>query len=183
VNSQFWGDLLHSIGLDIPGASRVQHASVRGQAMEAWQALDRLAQTNSRLRTYLTDVFDSKRDAFEQRYSELRQSLDGDTDKIDVLDQVGNDFDSVFKALLVLPETGVLDDLIERLEAASQDSEPLPAEQTLWALLRSVRDEIKRIDKSRAEAWKHIVHLIETGEMDSEGQAIRNLDTINKRPF
>jgi hypothetical protein len=183
LSNQFWTALLGSIGLDIAGASRVQNVAVREQAQEAWQALNRLAQANSRLRAYLKDAFDAKRDAFEQRYNELRESLEGDAGKIEVLDQVGEDVDVVFKSLLLLPETGVIDELIESLEAASQDSDPRPAEEDLRALLRSVRDEIGRIDKSRAEAWRSVVRLIETGEADSESQTIRNLDTVNKRPF
>jgi len=184
LGDQFWRGLLDSIGLDIPGASRVQNASVRAQATEAWHVLDRLAESNSRLRAYLKDVFESKQDAIEHKYAELREKLNGDAGKIAVLDQVADDLDTVFKALLLLPETGVVQELVDGLEtAASQDSDPRPGEQELRALLRSVHDEIKRIDKSQPEAWKSIVRLIETGELDSEGQSIRDLDTINKRPF
>jgi hypothetical protein len=46
-----------------------------------------------------------------------------------------------------------------------------------------VQAEIERIDKSRAEAWKHIVHMIETRKSDGQSHTIRDLDTINKRPF
>ncbi len=184
LSNQFWTSLLDAIGLDLSGASRVKHSSVREQATAAWQALDRLAQSNPRLRAYLKDAFDAKRDAVEQKYSEIRERLNGDQGKIEILDQVGEDLDSVFRPLLLLPETGVIQELIDGLEDAAQnETGQRPGEHELHALLRAVQGEIERIDKSRPEAWKHIVHLIETREKDGESQTIRDLDTVNKRPF
>ncbi len=119
LSTRFWSDLLDAIGLDIPGASRVQNASVRGQAMEAWQALDRLADNNSRLRAYLKDAIDGKQDAIEQKYAEIRENLNGDAGKIAILGQAVDDLESVFKALLLLPETGVVQELVDGLDAAA----------------------------------------------------------------
>jgi hypothetical protein len=181
---EIWSELLGAINLDLAQASRVKHPAVREQAAKAWDALEHLAQSNSRLRLFLKEVEDARKDALDQKYSEIRSDLNGDASGVVVLDEAGTDLDRIFKALLLLPETGVIQELINALEDAAQsDDGQRPGEQELLALLRAVQAEIERIDKSRAEAWKHIVHMIETRKSDGQSHTIRDLDTINKRPF
>jgi hypothetical protein len=184
ATDQYWSAMLGSIGLDIPSASRVKHPEVREQAMAAWHALERLAQHNSRLRIYLRDAVETKRDALEQKYAELRDDLGGDQSKVDVLDHVGEDVDLVFNALLLLPETGVIQELVSALEEAAQaDDGQRPGEQELLMLLRTVHAEINRIDKSRAQAWRQIAHMIEARNNEVQDHPIQDLDAVNKRPF
>jgi hypothetical protein len=181
---QIWKELLGAIGLDLPGASRVQSPAVREQATAAWNALEHLAHNNYRLRAFLKEVEESRREALAQRFTELRNDVGGDTNGIAMLHEVSADLDLIFKALLLLPETGVVRELVEALEDAAQDADGQRAgEAELHALLRSVQSEIERIDKSRAEAWKHIVHLLETRKSDGQSPTIHDLDTVNKRPY
>ena len=153
-------------------------------ASAACRALDRLAQTNPRLRTYLKDLEEAKREALRQKEDELRGRFGDDPSQLAALASCRQDLERQFKALLLLPESGLLRELIERLEEAGQsDGGQAPGEAELLALLRAVQGAIDRIDKSRPEAWKQVAEMIETRRSDAPTHSIRELDPANKRPI
>ncbi len=184
LNRYFWTQLLGVIGLDVPGASRVRQRAVRDQAAAAWRALNQLGKSNDRLQSFLKEAEDSKQEAAAQKYSELRSRLEGDAKALAILEETTEDLNNVFEALLLLPETGVLQELINRLEHAAQHDDGLaPGEHELLNLLRAVQNEIKRVDKSQPEAWKHVAHMIQTRGGNGHSQALREADPANKQPI
>ena len=184
ISEQIWSELLRAIGLTLPSASRLRHSSVREQAAAACRALDQLAQSNHNLSVFLKELQEAKSDALAQKYGELNRSFDGDARRQQLLDEVAEDLETAFKALLLLPEVGILQDLIERLEEAAQsDDGQAPGEQELLVLLRAVHNEIGRIDKSRPEAWKNVADMIEKRRADAPTHTIRELDPANKQPI
>jgi hypothetical protein len=184
ISEEIWTELLRAIGLTLPSASRLRHDSVREQATAACRALDQLAQSNHHLSVFLKELQEAKSDALAQKYGELNRSFDGDARRQQLLDEVAEDLETAFKALLLLPEVGIVQDLIERLEEAAQaDDGQAPGEQELLVLLRAVHNEIGRIDKSRPEAWKNVADMIENRRADAPTHTIRELDPANKQPI
>jgi hypothetical protein len=184
LKQTIWGELLSAIGLTLASASRIAHGVVREQAAAACRALDQLAQGTERLRGYLSELEEGKREALVQKYNELRRSFEGDERGARLLEEVAEDLERAFKALLLLPEAGLLQELIEHLEEAGQsDGGQAPGEQELLGLLRAVEAEIGRIDKSRPEAWKTVLDMIEERRSDAPTHSIRELDPANKQPI
>jgi hypothetical protein len=184
LRQTIWVELLSAIGLTLASASRIAQGGVREQAAAACRALDQLAQGKERLRGYLSELEESKREALVQKYNELRDRFDGDEKRAKMLEEVAEDLERAFKALLLLPEAGLLQELIERLEEAAQsDGGQAPGEQELLCLLRAVQAEIGRIDKSRPEAWKTVLEMIQDRRSEAPTHTIRELDPANKRPI
>jgi hypothetical protein len=184
LREAIWVELLGAIGLTLSSASRIAHGVVREQATAACRALDQLAQGKERLRGYLNELEDGKREALVAKYDDLRRSFAGDEKRAKALDAVAEDLERTFKALLLLPEAGLLQELIERLEEAAQtDGGQAPGEQELLRLLRAVQAEIGRIDKSRPEAWKTVLDMIEDRRSEAPTHTIRELDPANKQPI
>src|SRR5262245_34728459 len=184
VRERIWRELLGAMGLTPASAARLKDDGVREQASAACRALDHLAQANPRLRAYLQELEEVKREALRQKEDDLRSRFGGDHWQMAALAASRQDLDRQFKALLLLPESGLLGELIERLEEAGQsDGGQAPGEGELLQLLRAVQGEIGRIDKSRPEAWKKVAEMIEARRSDAPTHTIRELDPANKRPI
>ena len=184
VRERIWRELLGAMGLTPASAARLKDDGVREQASAACRALDHLAQANPRLRAYLQELEEAKREALRQKEDDLRGRLAGDHWQMAALAASRQDLDRQFKALLLLPESGLLGELIERLEEAGQsDGGQAPGEGELLQLLRAVQGEIGRIDKSRPEAWKKVAEMIEARRSDAPTHTIRELDPANKQPI
>ncbi len=183
LRGDIWNALLGAIDLDLKAASRVKDHAVRDQAIAAWHAIHQLSQGNERFRAYLNEIEAGKAEAVEQKCSELGSRLGGNAGHIAILHEVVGDLDGMLRALLLLPEVGVLRELIDKLEDAAQsDSSPLPGEEKLLELLRTLEITIRQIDKGSADGWMRIARMIH-GQAKDEHLAIRDLDPINKTAF
>jgi hypothetical protein len=184
IREEIWLELLAAIGLTPASASRIRDGVVRQEAAAACRALDQLAESNQRLRAFLKELQEGKSDALAQKYSELHRSFGSDERRLKLLDEVAEELEAAFKALMLLPESAILQELIDRLEEAAQpDDGQAPGEQELLGLLRAVQSEIKRIDKSRPEAWRSVLEMIQDRRSDLPSHSIRELDPANKQPI
>src|SRR5215475_2673808 len=180
LKREIWSEMLSVMGLDLAAAARLQHPNVKEQATAAWYALDHLAQTNDRLRAFLKDAEDYKIGGVDQKYSDMRTKLADNPNSVALLDEVDGDLQSILRALLLLPEVGLLQELIDRLEEPAQrDDGQSPGEQELRDLLIAIRSEIERIDKASPEAWKRVAHMIQMRKPPSH--SLSELDPVNKR--
>jgi hypothetical protein len=178
-----WSDLLNAIDLDIASAARIDDKTVQTAAGAAWQAIQRLAADNVRLRRYLAEIEKSKKDAIHRKYGELRSSFVGKPEALAMLDKAATSIDGLLKPFLLLPEAGVLPELIGRLErAAEHDDGRGPGEDGLLDLLRGLEVEIRRIDKSSPDAWARIAQMIDGNGGDSATN-IREMNPVNKSPI
>lgn len=178
-----WSELLDAIDLTLPAASRMQDAGVRDHAAAAWQAIRRFAGNNTRLRAYLTDVEESKRDAVNRREIEFRDSFQEQPKLLATLDAVVSSVRGMLKSLLLLPEVGVLPELIEKLERASQyDDDRASSEDELLRRLRELEIAIRYIDKSNPHDWQRITQLI-GGQVQGDPPTIRTMNPLNKTPI
>ena len=178
-----WNDLLAAIDLDIAAAARVRDGSVQAAAASAWQAMHRLAEHNGRLRRYLTEIEESKKDAIYQKYGALRAGFSGKPEALAMLDEVAASVDGLLRSFLLLPEVGVVRELIDRLESAAHyDNGRASGEEELLQLLRNLEVAIRQIDKSTADGWTRIAHMI--NGQDRDGPAtIRAMNPLNKTPI
>ena len=178
-----WSALVGAIELDIASASRVRGEAVQANAAAAWQAIRHLAESNSRLRSYLTEIEASKLDAIRQKYGELRLSFGGKPEALAILDEIAESVEGLLRSLLLLPEAGVLPELIDKLERVAQyDDTRAPSEERLLQLLRALEVEIRQIDSSSPDGWVRIAQLI--NGQDRDGPAtIREMNPLNKTPI
>jgi hypothetical protein len=178
-----WNDLLGAIDLDIAAASRVRDGSVQAAAAAAWQAMHRLAEHNGRLRRYLTEIEENKKDAIHQKYGSLHAGFNGKPEALAMLDEVAASVDGLLRSFLLLPEVGVVRELIDRLESAAHyDNGRASGEEELLQLLRNLEVAIRQIDKSTADGWTRIAHMI--NGQDRDGPAtIRAMNPLNKTPI
>jgi hypothetical protein len=178
---ELWDDLLGTIGLNLQAASRVKEPIVRVQAGAAWQAIQQLSQGNERLRAYLDEIVEARTDAVEQRYGELRSRLEVDSERVAVLDEIVEDLNRLLRSLLLLPEVGVLRDMVERLEGAiEQDSGATPGEEKLLEQLRNLEIAVRQIDRGSADGWMRIAQMI-SGQGHEDPPTIREMNPVNKR--
>ena len=181
LRSQLWNELLAAIGLDLAHASRVHDPAVRDHAAAVWQAIRHLSQNNSRFQAYLNEIEDAKIEAIDQKYSELRSALARDSVRLTMLDDVVAELRGMLKSLLLLPEVGVLPELIEKLEAAAQyEDGTVPGEDKLLELLRALEIEIHRIEKASPDAWMRIAQMLNGRDAPS---TIRDMSPLNKTPI
>jgi hypothetical protein len=180
----FWGELLGSIGLTLGSAGRLLQPAVSHHADMAWQALSQRAHSNYRLRKFLEEAEDETRASIDEKYSELRSRLQGDPEALSVLDGVTGELQSLLKGLLLLPEIGVMQGLIERLEDAVQsDSGPQADDEELYRLLRDVQSTIKDFDRSQPENWQYVVQIIQGRAGGPSNYELGAVDPANKRPI
>jgi hypothetical protein len=178
-----WSDLLSAIGLDIAAASRVRDGAVQTAAAAAWQGMRRLAEHNGRLRRYLSEIEENKKDAILRKYDEMRAGFSGKLEAVAILDETATTVDGMLKSLLLLPEVGVLRELIGRLEEAAQfDDGRASGEEDLLHVLRNLEIAIRQIDKSTADGWTRIAHMISGQDHDSPA-TIREMNPVNKSPI
>jgi hypothetical protein len=178
-----WSELLGAIDLDIASASRVRGEAVQNTAAAAWQAIRQLSESNTRFRSYLGEIEAGKLDAIRQKYGELRATFGGKPEAVAILDEIAESIEALLRSLLLLPEVGVLSELIEKLERVAQyDDTRAPGEERLLQLLRALEIEIRQIDKSSPDGWVRIAQMI--NGQDRDGPAtIREMNPINKTPI
>jgi hypothetical protein len=181
--SEMWSALLGAIGLSLEAASRVKDQAVRTQAAAAWQAMQQLSQRNERLRVYLDEIVDAKAEAVDQTYSELQSAFDGKAEHLSILEEVVGDLHRQLRSLLLLPEVGVVREMVERLEAVVEhDDGAAPAEERLLEQLRGLEIAIRQIDKSSAGGWMRVAQMI-NGQGNEDPPTIREMDPANKTPI
>jgi hypothetical protein len=81
----------------------------------------------------------------------------------------------------LLPEVGVLRDMVERLEGAiEQDSGATPGEEKLLEQLRNLEIAVRQIDRGSADGWMRIAQMI-SGQGHEDPPTIREMNPVNKR--
>jgi hypothetical protein len=182
LRGEIWSALLGPIGLSLESASRVKDEAVRSQAMSAWQAMQQLSQSNERLRVYLDEIVDAKAEAIDQSYSELRSNFEDAGEHLAILEEVIGDLHRQLRSLLLLPEVGVVREMIDRLEAAIQQDNGTHAEERLLNQLRGLEIAIRHIDKSSAGGWMRVAQMI-NGNGQDDPATIREMNPVNKTPI
>lgn len=156
--------LLDGLGVPQEAYTRLCDRRVAEAAVAAGRALYRMASDNLHLREALIE---RQRD-WEVRLEDTRNGLldqcAGQQARSAVVDETARLITELIPALLLSPEAGFLDELIEDLEeAAGADALEQPNEQNL---LRQLRD-LQALDLASEVPWKHARALIEHFETGS----------------
>lgn len=155
----FGARLLEAMGFDNVAAVQdwLSAKGVREAAIEAWKALDRHSDSNERLRNLMVK-YQNQRDAeLAAEYSRLRSEIDGNNQRSDILDWAEAYITERFPILMLLPDWGLLSDIITQLEDSAAYDDGLTAdEQALLDRLRDVNRLIGQLDLSDARTWQKV---------------------------
>lgn len=156
--------LLDGLNLPLESYTRLAERKVAEAAVAAGRALYRMASDNLHLRKALID----RRRDWEARVENVRRRLldecPGQPAKLAIVDETARSVADLIPALLLSPEAGFLDELIEHLEAAAgADALVQPAEQNLLMQLR----DLQSFDLASETPWMHARVLIEHFETGS----------------
>lgn len=172
----FEGRLLEAMGVGHVAAVQdwLSTKGVRDAAIEAWKALDRHSDSNERLRDLMAK-YQNQRDAeLAAEYSRLRSEIDGNNQRSDILDAAETYITELFPILMLLPDWGLLSDIISQLEDSAAYDDGLTAdEQALLDRLRDVNRLIGQLDLSDARTWQKVEDAL-TDPEDANSPGVPN---------
>jgi hypothetical protein len=147
------------LGLD--GAelqTALTNEAAREAATDCWNALQSHAQRHPGLATVMRDVHRQLTLQFDDIYADLRSTVVGDNEQMDVLNLVRQDIHALEPLLLQLHELGLVQRLITELEvAAGPDNGQALGEQPLLERLRAIEDSLPQLDPSDAGQWRALI--------------------------
>jgi hypothetical protein len=156
--SQFRTEFLSALGLSADSVDRRLASDGVGEAsLEAWRTLQRHGETNERLRRFLKENIDYRDTLLDGTYTNLRRANAGDRTRADMLDKAELQVSQDMSKLMLFPELGVIDNLIENLEHAEALEAGLDSkERKLLLQLRRVQQVMDTADEVDDEAWRKI---------------------------
>lgn len=157
-------DLLDAIGVPISAYERLRENRVAKAAVAAGEALHRMANRNLHLRESLTLRESGWARHLERSRDEIANHYSDQPAALQVIEDVYSHLLELLPALLLSPEAGLLEELIDALEsAAGSDDLQRTGEQMLLEQLR----ELQNSDLASEGSWKRARDLIEHFEADS----------------
>jgi hypothetical protein len=186
LRDQYWGEMLASIGINSMEANRrLAGDGVQEAAISAWQALNDHAKRNRKLDDLLRNHRKAQEERLSVTYSSLLKATNANEQKRVALDQIDGELAETLPALMLFPETGLLNYLVDELErAARPDDGLLPGEQSLKDRLMAVAA-LMRLDLADVNAWRQIgvalglhddgaSHVVYMQQKRNSGQSPRN---------
>jgi len=164
LRNEMLADLLDAIGIPLPAYERLRDERVAKAAVAAGNALHRMADRNLYLRELLTLRKSGWARHLERTRDEIAARYGNQPAALQILEDVSDKVAELLPALLLSPEAGLLDELIDALEtAAGSDGLQRTGEQMLLEQLR----ELQSWDLANEGSWKRARDLIEHFEADS----------------
>ncbi len=157
--------MLEKIGVSRVDYERLSVPGLMTAAAQAGQALQRLADKNEELREYVRLAVSGMKNGLDRARTNLRARHWNDAGAASVIDQVHRAVSERILALMLIPQSGFLGEMIRQLEqAAAPDDGQRPGEQPLLDWLRRLDQEMKSADLSQPDEWRRIQSLIEHGD-------------------
>ncbi len=158
LHALFRAEFLGALGLDIGAVDRrLAKDGVGDASLKAWKSLQTHCNTNERLRYFLRGTIEDRDVMLSETYSSLRTANQGDPLHSEVLDDAEALLSQDLPKLMLFPELGVIDSLIENLEhAESSDTGLDNKERKLLDQLREVQHLLKTSDEVDNVAWEKI---------------------------
>jgi hypothetical protein len=169
---QMQRELLGAIGLPSDAYERIIDPHVASAAIAAGTALKRQGPPHSELGEYLRVRESAWRNALDQARHAMRARMDDDGSGARMVDDVADEILKSLPALMLLPQSGVIADLIEELETAAQDGIS-DEQQRLKDWLARLQKDLMAIDLGDEAGWNRAHGLIElyaegSGSADAE---------------
>jgi len=158
----FLQELLAAVGLtEEVVRDRLASDEVKEAVLAAWRALSGHGTRNAELGRLLRDHQKRQEDQLAQAYGRLKNRIGLDERQVDLLDEIEDEVQNALPLLVLFPETGLVDYLIDELESAAEpDDGQLPGEQDLLERLRMVRQALRSLDLADASSWRQIGDLL-----------------------
>jgi len=165
------GDILFgALNLDREtAAARLEQASVRNEALAAWKQLNVLAGNNSILQDFLDDHRQDQERLLGEAYSQLRSDARGRVPYVQVLDDLHDMIGDNLYVILLSPENGLIESVIEQIErAAHPDDGLIGGEQVLKDRLVEIRERMQESDLGRPDTWQGVTEAFRKLAHDRE---------------
>jgi hypothetical protein len=163
LSTHYRNELLSAIGL-ISGLvdQRLKTPESRAAMLEAWKALDTHSKKKETLGTMLRQFQNMQDRDLSEVYSRLVSEIGGDDRKRSLLEAVDSQIRNNDLVLyMLMPETHLIDYLIEELEGAAQADDGLQhGEQALKDQLKYVREGLGELNLSIPRSWDEIRHRV-----------------------
>ena len=167
LRASFQDTLLESLGLSLAALHKVAEPAIAGQAVSAAIALKRQAPVHHGLNEQLKLVDSENNRALEQAQRALTTHYAGDPRAIELLAETEAELRKLLPALVLLPEGGLFDRLVNALEEAQADMPLSGDEEALLKRLRRLKEDLDRMDWGSEAAWdrvhRQIGHLNDIG--------------------
>jgi len=153
--------LLKSLRMPTAALDKVRDPEVAEAARAAAQVLRRLATHNDKLRSQMELLELDSRRALDSGTSILAEQHEGDTAALDVLDDLKQEIGQRLSALMLMPEGGLMENLVVALEDGVGEDRLSEEEHALLASLRALKDEIEAMNVADPMAWKALQRQLE----------------------
>jgi len=167
LEAMFRHDLVKPLGLSIDALDNVWDPQVAGEALAAANALRRQARHRPALSSELQLVESDNKRVLEHERDIIASHFSSDRRALGILDEVASDIERRIPALMLLPESGLIDRLIFALEEAHGENRLRDDEHLLLARLHALKNDLEAMNPKDTAAWKGIArqleHLNDTG--------------------
>ena len=183
LRSAYRDGLLQAMGIDpVVAEQRLSDPAVHEASSQAWAALRGHGEANPLLNRFLREHWKARDKDLSDQFTLLRNRIGADEERRKILYEANEEVDNCLPALVMFPESGLLDYLIQQLEAAAElDNGQLPGEQEFKNGLIHVRDAFMQKDWSLAEAWQELAHAIKRIPHDGNVITLKDNDHKNRR--
>jgi hypothetical protein len=157
LRSKYFGDLLAGVGVQHANVAHLLTSEAGEAASDAWEALKSHCDQNPTLRHVLQDFQKDQDRRLEAVYGDLAEEAGNDETKAQLLSDMFHQVRECLPTLMLLPELGLLNFLLDNLEAAAApDNGQRPGEQALRDRLARVRSALRNADTGDEHEWRRI---------------------------
>src|SRR5204862_2972431 len=121
LRAQLQETLMVALGLTLDALRKISEPAIASQAVSAAASLKRQAPTHHGLNEQLKLVESENNRALEQQQSALEAHYAHDEHATDILHETADEVGKLLPALILLPEGGLFDRLVNGLEEAQSD--------------------------------------------------------------
>ena len=156
LRTSFQDALLEALGLQVAALHKVADPAIAGQAVSAAIALKRQAPAHHGLNEQLKLVESENNRALEQAQRALANHYADHPRAIELLAETESEIRKLLPALVLLPEGGLFDRLVNALEDAQADMPLSSDEDVLLKRLRRLKEDLDSMDWSNEAAWDRV---------------------------
>jgi len=157
-----WDRLVEAIGID-PDMARacLEDDAIEKASREVSRALQRQEKSNSRLKQHIARLRKEAEDRVSDEYNTMSAVIPKLGPRLEQLRSERERVEQNLDTLLMFPGSGLIEHLIESIEAAAGDGEGLSAgEQELKNALSAIREHVSEMDVSSKASWELYAHKI-----------------------
>ncbi|HXF55437.1 MAG TPA: hypothetical protein VNK52_15090 [Hyphomicrobiaceae bacterium] len=184
LEQHFVSQIMQRLGLPPHAYGKLRAEEIAAQAVAAAHLFKRQARTHMRLHERLSSIESNLRRELSRAHTLLANEYEGQGLALERLAEVVAAVNERIPALMLLPESGVLADLIEQLdEASAGDGGLRPGEDVLRDRLRRLEDDLRSMNAAEGSVWSRIedsiARLSDSGPMDPITGALNGKPSVH----